>query len=73
MTSFPFHVKTADDRFSEIKKERDIRDLEQQAKGIENAANDYTYSVDATMVYVADLYCRADELRNQAKALKEAR
>jgi hypothetical protein len=45
--------------------------LEQQAKGVEDAANDSSDNLDATMVYLADLDDRAIELRNQAKALKE--
>ena len=45
--------------------------LEQQAKGVEDAANDYPDNLDATMVYLADLDDRVIELRNQAKALKE--
>jgi hypothetical protein len=49
----------------------EILRLEQQAKGVENAANDYTHSVEATTVYVADLDCRVAELLSQAEALKE--
>jgi tetrahydromethanopterin S-methyltransferase subunit B len=49
----------------------EILRLEQQAKGIEDAANDYTHTMDATQVYVSDLDCRVVELRNQADALKE--
>jgi hypothetical protein len=74
-------------RVAELEKERDvlkialdncmtveqmkIRDIEQQAKGVEDAANDYSNNLDATTVYLADLDDRVIELRNQAKALKE--
>jgi chromosome segregation ATPase len=45
--------------------------LEQQANGVEDAANDYSDNLDATMVYLADLDDRVIDLRNQAKALKD--
>ena len=45
--------------------------LEEQAKGIEDVVNDCAHSMEATQVYVADLDCRADDLRKQAKALKD--
>jgi phage shock protein A len=48
-----------------------IGDLEQQAKGIEDVVNDCAHSMEATQVYVADLDCRVDDLRKQAKALKD--
>jgi uncharacterized coiled-coil protein SlyX len=56
-------------RIAELEKERDIRDLEQQAKGIEVAVriNLTSYSEP----YIVKLMARASEIRNQAKALKE--
>jgi hypothetical protein len=52
---------------------KDIKahNLEQQAKGVEEATNDYSDNLDATMVYLADLDDRVIDLRNQANALKE--
>ena len=48
-----------------------IRDLEQQAKGIDLALSDYPCMYGDTKVYVADLENRAKALREQAKQLKE--
>ena len=59
-------------RIAELEKERDIHDLEQQAKGIEDALNDCTHSREATQVYVADLDERVVDLRNQARALEQS-
>ena len=47
-----------------------IRDLEQQAKGIDLALSDYPCMYGDTKVYVADLENRAKDLREQAKQLK---
>jgi phage shock protein A len=54
-----------------FEQEFEAHNLEQQAEGIEAAANDYSDNLDATTVYLADLDCRVIDLRNQAKALKE--
>ena len=56
-------------RIVELEKERAVRDLEQQAKGIEVAVriNLISYSEP----YIVKLMARAAELRSQAKALKE--
>ena len=48
-----------------------MRDLEQQAKGIDLALSDYPCMYGDTKVYVADLENRAKDLREQAKQLKE--
>jgi hypothetical protein len=66
VTSFPLHIKAADDRFAEIKKERDIRDLKQQAKGIE----DFIEPFHRNVIYQQGLD-KAFQLRSEAKALKE--
>ena len=57
------------ERIAELEKERDVRDLEQQAKGIEVAVriNLISYSEP----YIVKLMARAAELRRQAKTLKE--
>ena len=62
-------------------KARDIRDLEQQAKGVEDAFNESSkilksekYSKKAYLSIIdltAELYEYGERLRNQAKALKE--
>jgi hypothetical protein len=54
-------------------KDLHVWQLEQEAKGVEDAANDYSDNLDATMLYLADLDDRVIELRNQAKALKETK
>ena len=58
-------------RIAALEKERDIRDLKQQAMGIEDVVNECAHSMEAIQVYVADLDCRVADLREQAKALKE--
>jgi uncharacterized protein YukE len=53
-------------------KDLHVWQLRQQAKGIEDAANDYSDNLDATMVYLADLDGRVIDLRSQAKELQES-
>jgi hypothetical protein len=52
---------------------KDIKahNLEQQAKALSDARHDFTYSSDATCIYVDDFDKRIDKLHGQAKALKE--
>jgi hypothetical protein len=52
---------------------KDIKahNLEQQAKALSDARNDFTYSSDAICVDVDDLDKRIEKLQGQAKALKE--
>lgn len=54
----------------DLKKAVAIRDLEQQAKGIDLALSDYPCMYGDTKVYVADLENRAKDLNEQAKQLK---
>ena len=64
---------------AELDKERDIRDLEQQAKGLENyvskcMGNCYILHLDPEnthQAFLINLNATALRLRNQAKALKE--
>ena len=63
--------KVLQDEIAELEKEQAIRDLEQQAMGIEDVVNECAHSMEAIQVYVADLDCRVADLREQAKALKE--
>ena len=58
-------------RIAELEKERDVRDLDQRAKGIEDALNDFMHDAESTQVYVSDLDSRVDDLNTQAEALKE--
>ena len=68
-------------KIAELEKERDIRDLEQQAKGVEDAFNESSrilkskkYAKKAYLGIIdltAELCEYGDNLRNQAKALKE--
>ena len=67
----PPEVHSLVERIAELEKERDIRDLEQQAIGIEDVVNECAHSREAIQVYVADLDCRVADLREQAKAIKE--
>tara|TARA_R110000868_G_C10747828_1_gene752945 strand:- start:184 stop:471 length:288 start_codon:yes stop_codon:yes gene_type:complete len=51
----------------EMQKNQDVRDLEQQAKGIEDALECFQSSYEDTKVYVSDLTSRIQKLRKQAK------
>ena len=76
-------MKDKDERIAELEKERykllkrteckvesfnmDAHDLEQQAKGIEDALECFQSSYEDTKVYVSDLTSRIQKLREQAK------
>ena len=51
----------------------EAHDLEQQAKGVEDALNDFMHCAESVTVLVADLDSRVDGLNKQAKALKETK
>ena len=53
----------------EIEKDREIRDLEQQAKGLENYANEELSGLAADNIHW--MLIRAKDLREQAKQLKD--
>jgi hypothetical protein len=55
----------------ELSKQVHIHNLEQQAKALSDARNDFTYSSDDICVDVDDLDKRIERLQGQAKALKE--
>ena len=69
------------ERIAELEKERDVRDLEQQAKGVEDVVLEARFKLtgkftgeyaDNILHSVCDAFQgRAQELRNKAKALKE--
>ena len=60
-------------RIVDMEKNRDIRDLEQQAKGIDDGARNCSISIggDAIVIGETELNDYANELRNQAKSLKD--
>ena len=71
--------KEKDAKIAELEKERDVRDLEQQAKGLEDYVsktmdNSYILHLDPEVFpqsFLINLNATALRLRNQAKALKE--
>ena len=82
-TYFISMMKDKDKRIAELEKERykllkrteckvesfnmDAHNLEQQAKGIEDALECFQSSYEDTKVYVSDLTSRIQKLREQAK------
>ena len=61
-------------KVAELEKERDVRDLEQQAKGVEDAVTKLErpdVPLAPSLILNDDLLDFAAVLRNQAKALKE--
>ena len=61
-------------KIAELEKERDVRDLEQQAKGVEDAVTKLErpdVPLAPTLILSDDLLDFAGDLRNQAKALKD--
>ena len=66
-------VRSKDKRITELEKERDIRDLEQQAKGIEDFSERYCRN-SIELEHEAVLACAfqyAEQLSKQAKAIEE--
>jgi hypothetical protein len=69
-------IKSLQDKVAELEKERDIRDLEQQAKGIELLIREDTsvgrlHNGDKrSFIFCQDAKIRAFELLGKAKALK---
>jgi len=65
-------LQQANNKIAELEKERDIRDLEQQAKGVEDAIKETVSDLYRLPLRdVGDLYHYATVLRDQAKTLKE--
>ena len=64
--SLGYECATLNRKVAELEKERDTRDLEQQAKGVEDLARE-SYSGMTAVWMIA----YADRLKDEAKALKE--
>jgi hypothetical protein len=61
----------SESNYCKLKDSLPAHNLEQQAKALSDARHDFTYSSDATCIYVDDLDKRIDKLHGQVKALKD--